>query len=69
LETAPDAQAKKALPAPRQCVEPLAEFFVSMAATAILSPRKRWGLFSGDGGAEAGVAELLNWKLRARRVP
>lgn len=39
-------------------MEPMAEFFVSMAALADYFAGEPWGLSGGDGGAEAGPDEL-----------
>jgi hypothetical protein len=50
-------------------MEQLAEFFVSLPASADYFAALR-GLYSGDGSAEAGLTELGSRDdLRARRVP
>ena len=39
-------------------MEPMADFFVSMATLADYFAGEPWGLSGGDGGAEAGPAGL-----------
>jgi hypothetical protein len=50
-------------------MEPMADFFVSMAALGDYFAGEPWGLSGGDGGAEAGPAGLERRKDAGTAVP